>query len=338
MSTLEPITPSKALKFYIEDKRSELADATLRSHKSRLSQFLTWCNEQAIENLNNITGRDLHQYKIWRRSYNGGIKPVTLKTQMDTLRVFIRFAESIDAVPDGTSQAVQSPNLSDKANVRDVMLNSDKAEQIISYLNAYRYASREHITLLLAWRTMMRRGAIHALSLRDYCSQDEYIKVSHRPEIDCPIKNQADGERMVSLSSATCNVIDDWIEDQRPEVVDDYGYEPLLSTNSGRVHTATIAKIVYNWSRPCIIGDECPISEDPEECDYASYGKACECPESISPHAIRRGSITHHLQEDVPERVVSDRANVGMDTLERHYDQRSPKEKMEQRRKYLDDI
>jgi hypothetical protein len=40
----------------------------------------------------------------------------------------------------------------------------------------------------------------------------------------------------------------------------------------------------------------------------------------------------------MPEKVVSDRADVSEDVLEEHYDSRSKMEKMEQRRGYLDNI
>jgi len=40
----------------------------------------------------------------------------------------------------------------------------------------------------------------------------------------------------------------------------------------------------------------------------------------------------------VPENVVGDRANVSKDVLDQHYDQRTERERMEQRRGYLDDI
>lgn len=59
---------------------------------------------------------------------------------------------------------------------------------------------------------------------------------------------------------------------------------------------------------------------------------ASKCPTSVSPHAGRRRSITHQLTEDVPEQVVSDRMNVGMDVLDKHYNRRSKEVKMEQRR------
>lgn len=63
-----------------------------------------------------------------------------------------------------------------------------------------------------------------------------------------------------------------------------------------------------------------------------------DCPSVVSPHAIRRGSITYHLTEEVPEKVVSDRMNVGLGVLEKHYDQQTEEEKVEQRRAYLDNI
>ena len=37
-------------------------------------------------------------------------------------------------------------------------------------------------------------------------------------------------------------------------------------------------------------------------------------------------------------KAVGDRANVSEQVLEKHYDQRSAKEKMEQRREYLDSL
>jgi hypothetical protein len=58
----------------------------------------------------------------------------------------------------------------------------------------------------------------------------------------------------------------------------------------------------------------------------------------VSPHAIRRGSITHSLNSDMPDKVVSDRANVSQRVIEQHYDRRTEREKMEQRREYLDNL
>jgi len=65
--TLEPIDPETALELYLADRENELSEATLYSHRSRLGHFVRWCDEQGIDNLNELTGRQLHRYRLWRR-------------------------------------------------------------------------------------------------------------------------------------------------------------------------------------------------------------------------------------------------------------------------------
>ncbi|MFB6078252.1 MAG: site-specific integrase [Halarchaeum sp.] len=131
---LEELTPTEAVQMYLADKQSDSAEATVRSHRSRLGHFLDWCDENGIENLNELSGRDLHRYKLWRQE---DINKVTLKTQLDTLRVFIRFCESIDGVRPDLSQAVKSPKLEDGDNQREVIVEQDQAEQILDYLLSF---------------------------------------------------------------------------------------------------------------------------------------------------------------------------------------------------------
>lgn len=123
---LEPITPERAIELYLSQRETEVTQATLYSHKSRLGHFVRWCNEQGIENLNTITGRKLYEYRIWRRN-DGNLSKVTEKTQMDTLRVFIRWLESIEAVQEDLHIKVQSPSLGTKDNVREATLTAEQA-------------------------------------------------------------------------------------------------------------------------------------------------------------------------------------------------------------------
>jgi site-specific recombinase XerD len=209
MEDLEPIDPTEAVELYLDYRRREVADATLKSHKSRLSHFVDWCEENEIENLNQLTGRKIHEFRVWRTNCDGGSSPVTEKGQMDTLRVFIRFVDSIDGVRKDLSEQVQSPTLPDKSDARDVMLAEDRAEQILSHLETYRYASRPHVVLALMWDSSMRRGAIRALDVDDYHPDHQYIEVRHRPETNTPLKNKENGERMVALRSYVCSILDD---------------------------------------------------------------------------------------------------------------------------------
>lgn len=335
--SLEPIDPETALELYLTDREAEVSQATLYSHSSRLGHFVRWCDQEGVTNCNDLTGRQLHEYRLWRRE-EGDLETVTEKTQMDTLRVFVKWLESVDGVEQDLHAKVRSPTLGNGDNVRDVMLEPDRADEILEYLRRFEYASRPHVLLALLWHTMMRVGGAHALDVDDYDPEEQSLRVRHRAESGTPIKNQADGERHVALSDDVCALLDDWIAERRPDASDDAGREPLLATRYGRAHKNTLRADCYRYTRPCVATGECPHDRDPEDCVAMEHDRASECPSSVSPHALRRGGITRALNGDVPMRAVSDRANVSEEVLDQHYDQRTEREKMEQRREYLDNM
>ena len=335
--SLEPIEPQTALDLYLADRENNVTEATIRSHRSRLGHFIRWCDNEGIANLNDLTGRKLHRYRLWRRD-EGDLAPATEKTQMDTLRVFIRWVESIDGASEDLHVKIRSPTLTGDDNVRDEMLEEERAEELLEYLRRYEYASRPHVVIALMWHTMMRVGAIHSLDVADFDPEEKSLEVVHRPETDTPIKNSTDGERFIALSDKICQLLTDWIEQRRPASVDERGREPLVTTPQGRAHTTTLRGDCYRYTRPCISTGDCPHGRDIDECPATEYERASECPSSKSPHTLRRGGITRSLQQDWPMKAVGDRANVSERVLEMHYDQRTEKEKMEQRRGYLDQL
>jgi integrase len=334
---LEPIDPETALELYIAEEETAVADATVRSNKSRLGFFLDWCEEREIENLNNLTGRKLHEFRLWRRNV-GDLTKVTEKTQMDTLRVFVRWLESIDAVEQDLHLKVRSPDITSDENSHDVMLDADDAEAMLDYLERYEYASLRHVVGSLLWHTMIRMGAARGLDVEDYDQEEQSLRPRHRPETDTRLKNKKQGERTIALSGEVCLVLDNWLRERRPTVTDDYGRRPLLTTSHGRVSHGTIRLYCYQLPRPCTYGQDCPHDRDPDECEAVESQQPYKCPSSVSPHPFRRGAITHYLHSDVPETAVSDRANVTRDVIDQHYDQRTQKEKMEQRRQYPDKV
>ena len=335
--SLEPIEPEAALELFLKDKEAELAETTIKSHDYRLRHFVRWCHEQGIENLNTLTGRQLHEYRLWRRE-DGDLNKVSEKTQMDSLRSFVRWLEAVDGVEQDLSEKVLSPTITADENSRDVMLESDHASSVLSHLEKYEYAGPQHVSLTLMWHTMMRVGGVQALDVDDYDADEQYIQVRQRPDTGTPIKNKGDGERLVALSDDICELLDDWLENKRPDVTDEYDREPLLASRQGRLQKTTLRMYVYRWTRPCAHGEECPHDRDPDDCEATVRDAASKCPSSVSPHAIRRGSITHSLNSEVPDKVVSDRANVSPQVIEQHYDRRTEREKMEQRRDYLDNL
>jgi integrase len=174
--------------------------------------------------------------------------------------------------------------------------------------------------------------------LDDYDREEQYIELRHRPEYGTRLKNKADGERFVALNAEVCDALDAYIQYNRIEEKDDEGRKPLFASRCGRAAKSSLRDSIYRISRPCEYTGDCPHDREIGSCEAMDRNKASRCPSSVSPHAIRRGSITEHLSKDVPEKVVSDRMNVGLDVLEKHYDRRTESEKAEQRRDYLDGL
>ncbi|WP_435334761.1 tyrosine-type recombinase/integrase [Haloarchaeobius sp. TZWWS8] len=332
---LQPISPSEAKEMYLDARRNEVSDSTLSGYHYRLKHFIRWCDDVAdVENMNDLSGRDLQRFRTWRRD-DGDLKPITLEGNLDALRVFLRWCESIDAVRDGLHEKIIMPILSKEEERSRAILRAERAEEILKYLRQFEYASRGHVVMEILWETGMRLGALHSLDVGDFYPGDQYLGVAHRPQTHTPLKNGNEGERLVALSPRLCEVLNGWIQRRRPDVKDKFGRDPLIASSQGRAAKSCIRDTVYKVTRPCYYGDECP--DDHEICP-TGYGSYSKCPLSVSPHAIRRGSITHHLSKDVPEKVVSDRMNVSSDVLDKHYDSRSERQKVEQRRGFLDNI
>jgi integrase len=187
----------------------------------------------------------------------------------------------------------------------------------------------------------MRMGAARSIDLGDLHLENRYVELHHRPSEETPLKNNVRGEREVAIDTQTANVLRDYIGENRVDSTDDYGREPLITTKFGRASDNSVRAWTYQMTRPCMAGMDCPHGRDPDRCeavDGQTRMSASKCPSSVAPHAIRRGAITHHLAQDTPTKVVSDRMNVGTDVLEKHYDARSEHEKMEQRRHHIPDI
>lgn len=84
----------------------------------------------------------------------------------------------------------------------------------------------------------MRLGSVRALDTEDvkYDQHGQlYLEVRHRPETDTPLKLGVDCERNVTVGDTPLSgAIDDWVQHQRPDVVDKYGRTPLMATSKGR--------------------------------------------------------------------------------------------------------
>lgn len=232
-------------------------------------------------------------------------------------------------MPENLYNKVQVQRVRPEERKRDEMLKTDTAQDILSYLSRFRYESTEHVLIALLWETGMRIGAVRSLDLADLDLTNNHLELVHRPTEGTTLKNGKSGERLVAIRGDPAQLIEDYVANTRHDVTDDSGRKPLLTTTHGRTHRNTIRRMVYRVTAPCFRGDSCP------DCTENTDAK---CPDAVSPYAVRRGSITHFLSNDVPVEIVSDRMNVSRDVLDEHYDKRSEAVKLEQRRSYLGNI
>ena len=330
---LTSTTPAEAVEWYFEERAPELSEKSMQNQRYRLERFLNFCEEHDIEDMNALTGRDIHRYRVWASK---DVETVTLRGYLQTLRVFLEFCAAIDAVEPGMRERVQIPEIDPEEEARSEHLGKGRAEAILEHLDRFAYASRDHVVMALLWHTGIRLGTLRSFDVEDFDPDAMCLEVRHRPDTGTPLKNKRAAERSIAVGEHYCEVIQDYIDHNREKVTDDHGRHPLITSSRGRLSEGAVRETVYRLTQPCEIG-ECPHDKDQRTCEYREHSQRARCPSSRSPHGIRRGSITHHLRTGTPQEVVSDRSNVSSDILDQHYDERNEREKMEIRREFIEE-
>lgn len=361
---LDSIHPRKAFDMWLKRQRPEVSDSTYQSYEYRVEPFLEYLDERGIDDLANLRRRDVIEFDTERRTED--VQLNTLNNQMGTLRQFLGFAYTINAVPEEIVESVPVPELSKEERVNTEKLPTARAERILDQLDTYHYASLDHVLMLLLWRTTARVGAIHSLDLQDlYLDDDDldrldqelqtqvegpvredlldqvelpFIWFRHRPDQGTPLKNGNGGERPINIAEWVGDVIQDYIRYNRRQVTDEHGREPLFPSSkiAGRLSRSGMRIRVYRLTQPCELFNECPHDRDPEECEAREHGYESRCPSARSPHKIRTGSITMHRDRGWPLDQLSQKANASTDLLEGVYDQPEKLKRVANRRSILD--
>lgn len=331
------MNPQSILREYLNTRRDELSNATLRAHEYRLTHFVRWCEAYGIEDLGDLDQHDLAEFREWRRQ-DGNLNRVSLHTQLSTLRVFLQYCEASDIVEDGLFEKLDIPTLRPEEEARRSLISAERMDRILEYLEEFEYASPDHALMLLLWETGMRVGAVRSIDIDDFDFRQELVEVLHRPQGGTSLKLGKNGERILPISSDACSVIQDYIVHRRTPITDAHGREPLLVFGGDRPATSTLRQHVHRNTQPCLYKNQCPHDCSIATCEAKGLGTPNSCPSSRPPHDIRRGAITNWLSQDVPRQIVTERMNVNDDALDTHYDMRDELVTTEQQRRYLDKV
>lgn len=330
------LSPREALERWLDKLRVDKSDSTVSAYHYRLKHFVEFCESEGITSIGDVNGWDLETYETTRRAQ--GLKPISLRNEIGTLQNFLGYCADIEQVDESLPDKITPPSVPKGDAVSDVRLAPADAKQLLEYYRTTpedRY-SRAHVLLELLWYTGARSGAIRGADLSDYDADERYLTFVNRPDQATRLKKSIDGQRSVALNDEVCEALDGYIEYNRYDVYDDYGREPLLTTVQGRMSRSAIRAYTYLATIPCL-HSECPHGRDPEQCEFIDYGHASQCPSSRSPHQIRTGSITWHLNCGWDIADVAQKVNASVRTIKEHYDQQSMRDEMEQRRReYVD--
>ncbi|WP_336037438.1 tyrosine-type recombinase/integrase [Halobacterium yunchengense] len=332
---LKPTPPADAKNRYLKDKKHSVTRKTLYNYDTTLTQFCEWLHEEGIDDLRDLDSDHLQQFREKRLT---NVATITARNDMVTVRGFIEFCETIQAVPRGLAELVRIPATNVEDEICDDVLTREEANAILDHLGKFEYASDRHVIFLILWKTGMRLSGLRALDVDDFDEARPALEIRHRPSTGTPLKKKEKGERDVLVSRETGEIIVDYIENQRPDVRDEYGREPLIATEHGRRARTTIQRLVYTATRPCHYTNDCPFDEDPETCEAATWNGASQCPGSVSPHALRRGYVTAARNAGQPKDVTGERVNMTGRVLDKHYDKGSHDEKAKRRQDHLRDI
>jgi len=317
---------------YLDRIRSELASSTVKTYYYRLKLWVEWCERQGITSVDELSGWTFEQFEAHRSGKD--ISSSALHSEMETLKWNIEYLESIEAVDKGLAEKIHVPTVPDQERSRDKRLSTEQATMLLKhYRNSdVEYGNRFHALLELAWHTGARLGAIRSLDLRDFHPEEQYVEFVHRPTTGTPLKNQLQGERMVSLRETVVRVLQEYVRYNRNDKHDENGRSPLFTSSKGRPSNNTVRTWCYLATHPCVATD-CPHGHEKATCDYRHFHHASKCPSARAPHHVRTGSISWHRDRGVPKEITADRVNASEQVIDRYYDKSTKRQRMNLRRR-----
>lgn len=343
--------PQKGVEKYLNEREGGISEKTYEEYEDELAEFVDYCDARGVYPLNELSKADMTELNEWYRTeVPAQVQRYGSKTTRDFIylvRNFVRFLEDREVVKDGLHTKLEPPEMDDGDGVNDDVLDADRAQEILNHLSTYEHATIEHAVWVLLAAFGGRRGTIRAIDLDDCHLREEelddgekpYIELKHRPEQGTPLKNDEKSEREVSIARWIADILLDYITVTREDVTDEYGRDPLITTDHGRIALSTISKYAYKWTRPCKVSGECPHGRTEADCEAATdMDQASKCPSSKSPHPSRKGYITEEARAGVPDELLSERCDVGIDVLEKHYKHLTETDKRELRQEMLETI
>lgn len=328
------VHPRQARHEFLDSKKGVVKDSTHRAYEFPTKSLVQFLEEQDVDSMLTVEGYHIEEWKIARK--DEGIRPATLKSNVKQAKTFLIWCERASYLRQGVGKDIPIPDIPDDDEASHEKITAEEAGAVLDYLESFEYASRIHASFLLLWETGCRVSGLLTLDVDDFDPDDRVLEFKNRRSTGTPLKNGNKSERNVTITEKLSRLLTDWIEVRRPDFTDEFGREPLFCTDYRRVQRQRVYKNITGYTRPCVYAGTCPIGREKETCEWGYKKSAYGCPSSVSTHPVRRGSITHHLNVGWPKAKVSERCDVSIKTLDKHYNEQKKEDERANREKYVE--
>lgn len=313
-------------------RRRNRSPATIAQYKRCVPILIDFVEDEGVRFPNQLNTGIIDDYvDMLQNCYD---TDATILTYTKNARHWLKWLQDRCSFDESVYLVLNKDKLGLSPQARDEALPEAEAKHIIQSLRKKRRGSPQHAVMELLWNAGPRVGGVHSIDRCDLLLDQNVLKFRHRPQQGTRLKNGSeedefpgDGERDVTLSEQTVAALQAYIRQSRKDISDEHNRFGLFTTKYGRAARSTIRRWVYEatsckWA---------PNTSDGPSCDGTCDPDSNVCPESYYPHAIRRGAIVNQLSNGLRPDRASERYNVGVETLFRHYDPRDNERRRQDR-------
>ncbi|GAA1302639.1 tyrosine-type recombinase/integrase [Streptomyces sanglieri] len=325
--SLSPPTLENLYERYLS-RRENRSPATRAQYKRTIPEFIAFSESQGITIPSGLSTELVERYvDEVKQKYEAD---ATQLTYTKNVRSWLRWLSKRQYCDEAAYRVLDKDELGLDPAARDEAIPKPVARHIIDRLAEQRYGTNLHVLLEFDYNGGLRLGDLYSLDVEDFKSEDDTILIRHRPDTGTRLKNgeetdstPGDGERDVIIKNRVTDAIQWYIDNERPDVTDEYGRSPLFATVQGRASRSTLRRWIYEVTSCRWAPNEIEIDGESITCDGECDPDSNVCPYSFNPHAIRRGAIVNHLSNGLHPSRASERFDVSIPVLKKHYDPRT---------------
>ena len=334
-----PYSPSRLIKLYQDHRDGEVGEKTHRNNWGHPRDFREWCERNDVDDLRDLTGLELRSFGVRLKQDR---EPTTIRNHISTVRTFLRWLHRVDVLGKNLAHALESPDGPDEQKARDVMTEPEEVETLLDYFDRFEYATVRHVVLVLLWHAAVGWGHSGRSTSKTTCPtrrpQPTTASSSSDtdPNTDTALKNAEGGERKPCIRPDYCEGRRRRHPDEPAGRAGRTRQEPARHQQERSVPRELVSGDGLRDDPALLLHQRVPPRQGLGGLRSGSVRVGRQAPvECLA--SPGRGSITYHLREKDWGYDASQRFDVSVKVLKKHYDRTTEDDRRDRRASpYLD--